>query len=240
MQSWPPLARSDPEKLPDRFDVERAVEKSDLEPIARHIILLLCTKMMQGSTLIPAEFSPSLTKFAEGTGWDRRTIMRHLNDLEKAECLERHRPDPAKARREHVRTNYTVWLKAIKARARDKKPQGLEAGSAQARDTASPGLGAARSRARGAVPSNQTLSDQRTDQSGITEDLAELVVKQLLERTGVTVSITWAEKTRALLLSRPGIKNPRAYIIRTITTDPHPERWLPTPEPPPYNREETP
>jgi hypothetical protein len=78
------------------------------------------------------------------------------------------------------------------------------------------------------------LSDQRTDQSG---DLAELVIRQLHKRAGVTVTREWAETTRDLLLARPGVRNPRAYIIRTITTDPHPERWLPTPEPPPYREE---
>jgi hypothetical protein len=233
------LARSDPEKLPDRYEVERAVEASSLAPIARHIILVLCSRMSQGSTLIPAQYSPSLTKFALGTGWDRRTIMRHLRDLEEAGCITRHRPPADKARREHARTNYTVWLGAIKALARDREAQALGADSAQARDAASPGLGAGRPGPRGAAPSNQTVSDHGTDRSGeITEDLAELVVKQLAERTGVTVTREWAEKTRDLLLARPGIKNPRAYIIRTITTDPHPERWLPTPEPPPYHREE--
>jgi hypothetical protein len=80
------------------------------------------------------------------------------------------------------------------------------------------------------------LSDQRTDQSG---DLVDLVIKQLYERTGVTVTHEWAETTRDLLLARPGIKNPRAYIIRTITTDPRPERWLPTPVPPPLQQEES-
>lgn len=232
------MARNDREKLPDRYDVERAVEASSLAPIARHIILILCTRMAQGSTLIPAQYSPSLTKFAAGTGWDRRTIMRHLTALEEAGCLTRHRPPPDKARREHARTNYTVWLGALRALARDPESQGLGAGEAQARDTASPGLGAGRPGARGAAPSNQTETDHRTDQSGITEDLAELVVKQLAERTGITVTLAWAEQTRDLLLARPGIRNPRAYIIRTITTDPHPERWLPTPEPPPYNRKE--
>ena len=209
------------ENLPDRFDVERAVERSDLAPIGRHIILLLCGRMTQGSTLIPREFSPSLTRLAAGTGLDRRTVMRHLNELEELGWLVRHRPDPDKARKEHARTNYTVLI------------PGLGAASAQARDTGSRGLGAGGPEARGTAPHNQALSDQRTDQS---EDLAILVVKQLLERTGTEVTHEWAAATRDLLLARPGIVNPRAYIIRTITTDPNPERWLPTPAPPPYQK----
>jgi hypothetical protein len=214
------------------------VEASDLEPISRHILLVLCGRMMQGTTLIPREHSPSLTKLAAGTGWDRRTVMRYLNALEKAGWLIRHRPDPDKARREHARTNYTVLMPGLgtaSAQARDTATRGLGASSAQARDSAAYGLGAGDPGARGRVPHSQTLSDQRTDQSG---DLVDLVIKQLHDRTGVTVTREWAETTRDLLLARPGVRNPRAYIIRTITTDPHPERWLPTPEPPPY-REET-
>ena len=215
------------------------METSSLEPISRHILLVLCGRMMQGSTLIPREHSPSLTRLAAGTGWDRRTIMRYLNALEKAGWLIRHRPDPDKARREHARTNYTVLmpgLGASSAQARDTGTRGLGASSAQARDTDPYGLGAGDPGARGRVPHSQTLSDQRTDQSG---DLVDLVIKQLHDRTGVTVTHEWAETTRDLLLARPGVRNPRAYIIRTITTDPHPERWLPTPTPPPLQQEET-
>jgi hypothetical protein len=84
MKSWPALPPRNEERLPNRFDVERAVEESDLAPIGRHILLVLCGRMMQGSTLIPREFSPSLTRLAAGTGWDRRTIMRHLTALEEA------------------------------------------------------------------------------------------------------------------------------------------------------------
>ena len=210
------------------------MEASDLPPIGRHIILVLCGRMMQGSTLIPREHSPSLTRLAAGTGWDRRTIMRYLTVLEKAGWLIRHRPDPEKARKEHARTSYTVLMPELgtgSAQARDTATPGLGTGSAQARDTRPSGLGTGDPEARGREPSNQTLSDQRTDQSG---DLVDLVIKQLHDRTGTTVTRDWATTTRDLLLARPGVRNPRAYIIRTITTDPHPERWLPTPEPPAY------
>jgi hypothetical protein len=226
------------QKLPDRFDVERAVEKSDLAPIGRHIILVLCGRMMQGSTLIPREYSPSLTKLAAGTGWDRRTIMRHLNELEQLGWLIRRRPDPDKARKEHARTSYTVLMPGLgagSAQARDAGARGLGTGSAQARDKETRGLGAGDPEARGTVPHSQILSDQRTDQSG---DLVDLVIKQLLERTGTEVTREWAATTRDLLLARPGIKNERAYIIRTITTDPKPERWLPTPVAPPFKEKE--
>lgn len=230
------------ERPPNRFDVERAVEQSSLPPIGRHIILVLCARMMQGSTLIASQHSPSLTRLAAGTGWDRRTIMRHLNELESLGWLIRHRPSPDKARREHARTNYTVLIPGLGAaspQARDAGTRGLGATSAQARDSGTRGLGAGDPGARGGAPHNQTFSDQRTDQSGDDGDLADLVIKQLHERTGATVTHEWAEKTVALLLARPGITNPRAYIIRSIVTDPHPERWLPTPVPPPLQQEET-
>lgn len=227
------------ERLPNRYDVERAVEASDLAPIGRHILLVLCGRMMQGSTLIPREHSPSLNRLAAGTGWDRRTIMRHLTELENAGWLIRHRPDPVKARTEHARTSYTVLMPGpgtASTRARDTGTRGLGASPAQARDTVTRGLGTGDLGARGGAPRNQILSDQRTDQS---EDLVDLVIKQMHARTGVTVTREWAETTRDLLIARPGVVNPRAYIIRTITTDPHPERWLPTPAPPSLQPEET-
>lgn len=231
--------RNDPDRLPNRFDVERAVEASDLAPIGRHIILVLCGRMMQGSTLIPAVHSPSLTRLASGTGWDRRTIMRHLTLLEESGWLIRHRPDPHKARTEHARTAYTVLMPELGAgvpRARDQASRGLGTAGAGARDPASQGLGAADPGARGTVPHSQIGSDQRTDQS---VDLVGLVVRQLLGRTGTEVSREWAQATLDLILARPGIVDPRAYIIRTITTDKHPDRWLPTPTPPPVQREES-
>jgi DNA-binding MarR family transcriptional regulator len=220
------------ERLPNRYDIERAVERSGLPPIGRHILLFLATRMQQGSTLIPREYSPSLTVIAAATAWDRRTIMRQLNILEELGWLIRHRPDPYLARTRHARTAYTVTppgLGAETAQARDTLSRGLGAETAQARDTLSRGLGAGDPAARGRAPHNQTASDQ-PDQSG--EDLIDVVVKQLLERTGTEVSREWAATTRDLLLARPGIKNPRAYIIRTVATDPRPERWLPTPQPP--------
>lgn len=227
------------DRLPNRYDVERAVEQSDLAPIGRHIILLLCSRMTQGSTLIPREYSPSLTRLARGTGWDRRTIMRHLTLLEEAGWLLRHRPDPHAARTLHVRTAYTVLLPDLGTgapQAGDSPSRGLGAVPAQAGGARSRGLGAAGPGARGTLPHSQTFPDQRTDQSE-EGDLADLVIKQIADRTGTAVTRSWAEGTRDLLLSRPGIKNQRAYIIRTITTDPHPEKWLPTPAPPSLREE---
>lgn len=225
------MARNE-ERLPNRFDVERAVEASALGPIGRHIILFLCTRMMAGSTLIPREHSPSLTRLAAGTGWDRRTVMRHLALLEQSGWLIRHRPDPHAARTRHARTSYTVLAPGL---ARGTPPGGVGAASPGAGGARPPGLGAGTPGARGTAPRKSDPSDHKTDQSG---DMGELVARQLLDRTGVTVSREWAEQTAGLLLARPGIKNPRAYLIRTITTDPHPERWLPTPVPPPMHQME--
>jgi hypothetical protein len=229
------LERND-DRLPNRYDVERAVERSNLAPIGRHIILVLCGRMMQGSTLIPPGHSPSLTKLAEGTGWDRRTIMRHLNLLEQLGWLVRHRPDPHRARTQHVRTSYTViapGLGTASAQAGGSASQGLGASRAQAGGGQPRGLGTDDQEARGPVPPNQGFTDQETDQAE-ENGLVDLVTKLLAERTGVAVSREWAAQTRDQLLARPGVKNPRAYIIRILTTDKSIERWLPTATPPPY------
>lgn len=213
------------------------MERSDLLPIGRHILLVLCTRMQQGSTLILPGHSPSLTTLAAGTGWDRRTIMRHLAELERLGWLIRQRPDPHLARTQHLRTNYSVvppGLGAVSTGARGTGSRGLGTVSTGARDTRSPDLGAGDSGARGSAPHSQTPS-AHADQSE--EALAELVIEQLHERTGVTVTAEWAAGTVAMLLARPGIKNPRAYILRTIAADPSPQKWLPTPQPPDYREE---
>ena len=93
-----------------RYDVERAVEDSGLPPVSRHIVLVLCTRMQQGSTVILPQHSPSLTRLARGTGWSRRTIQRYLNQLEDAKWIDRIRPPEELARTLWMTTLYVVRI----------------------------------------------------------------------------------------------------------------------------------
>jgi hypothetical protein len=211
------------------------VKYSDLPAIAKHVLLDLLTHTDAGTLVIPYRWSPSLTGLTNDTGWSRRTLIRYLDYLETAGWLARLRPTVDDARKKHRRTAYTVMIPVglvpERAQAREPADLGLVPGRAQAREPADPELGASRRGASAGARLNQTAPDQ-PDQP----DLTSLVIALLHKETGVTVDADWADKTVAEILGRPGIKNPRAYLIRMITINPR--KWLPTPQPPPYHQGE--
>lgn len=98
--------------MPTRFEIERALESSALPQTARDIGFALCRRMAAGTDEIPGQHSPSLTMLARVVGVHRRTIMRHLQLLAGAGWIERHRPDPHRARTQHHVTRYTVTIPA--------------------------------------------------------------------------------------------------------------------------------
>jgi hypothetical protein len=204
--------------LTTRFDVERALEVSDLPPVSRHIVLVLCSRMDAGTTVIPPRHSPSLTRLARGTGWDRRTIMRHLARLETKGWLTRIRPSPHQARAQHITTAYAVTPPAAYPHPGAQDPV--------AEGTPPPGLGAPGDTARGSVP-------RRSDQP----DLIQIVIDGISKRTGKTITPEWARKVLQQILSRPGIEHRAAYVKRIMTTDPDLTRFLPGPDEPRYTKE---
>lgn len=228
-----------PANLPDRFDVERAAEESDLTKCERDIVFCLARRMDIGTTVIPRKFSPSLTRLAAVTGWSRRQIQRSLAVLERREVITRIRPAVVDARRKHARTVYTVHYDRLTAiRARDKETSGLGTPRPVPRDKESPELGTDRPEARDTVAPSQ-ISPDHPDHSP--DPAIAVVIRTLEARTAKTVSEEWAEKTRDLILARPGAPSGRravGYIRRVLMTDTNPGRWLPTPQPPPYQPEE--
>lgn len=204
-----------------RFDVERALENSDLPSIGRHIVLVLCSRMDQGSTLIPPQFSPSLTTLARATGRDRRTIVRHLDYLERAGWVHRRRPTRHLARTRYVTTAYTVTMpdpQVIHLVAENPHPEGA----------VPPDLMAGGPGPRGTEPHNQTETDPMPDPE------IEIVISELEKRTGRTIDAEWAAKTRDFILARPGVRNRKGYLRQVLAADPDPARFLPTSQPPPY------
>lgn len=209
------------------------------------MLFLLCRRMEQGGTYIPLQHSPSLNTIARFSGWSKRHVQRALNELEQLELVIRTRPSKENAQKHHARTGYAVNVPLLLQLARDKAAQeardrqspGLGTSSPKARDTASHGLETGRRGARDTMAHSQTLSVQPDHPD---PEIA-LIQGLLAVRTGVHVSDEWAAKTRQLLLVRPGAaERPAEYIRRTLTTDPNPQRWLPTPAPPQYQREESP
>jgi hypothetical protein len=229
-------------RLPNRFDVEWATERSPLPTVARDVLYALARRMQQGSTVIPLQHAAiSLSKLAEASGWSKRHVQRALDYLEKRGIITRRRPSLHDARTKQARTAYVVHYELLlelgpgsPKKAWDTAAYGLGPPRRKPRATQTQGLGSGSPAARDTVAPDQTLSDQ-PDQS----DEIALVIKHLKERTGTEVTREWAAETARLILARPGIgTNRRAYLIRTLVTDPNPQRWLPTPQPPRFTKEE--
>ena len=91
-----------------RWEVERAVLTSDLPPQERLLVLALLAMTDQHNAVIPAQYTPSLTRIQSMTGQSSATVKRALNALEKAGWVVRKRPDMAKARADKERTRYAL------------------------------------------------------------------------------------------------------------------------------------
>lgn len=91
-----------------RLAFERAIRRSSLPAPARHVALTIATWADIATGVIPERFQPSLSTIAEATGMGATTVKRHLGVLESEGWLVRDRPEIAKARREHARTQYVL------------------------------------------------------------------------------------------------------------------------------------
>jgi hypothetical protein len=229
--------------LPGRFEIERAAERADMPTVAKDVIYALSRRMDAGTPVIPLRHMPSLTTLAAAAGWSRRHVERALNYLEMAGVVDRRRPSVADARTKHARTAYTVHHDPLVKlgtsslqNSKDAQSLGLGSPRRQPRDKVSPDLGTGRRVAGDTVAHVQTFPDHQTPP----DPRAAMVIRVLADRTGKTVSLEWAEKTAALILARPTSagQRPEAFIRRTLMLDKNVERWLPTPAPPPYQKQE--
>jgi hypothetical protein len=227
----------------DRYDVERMVETSGLPTCSRDILFCLARRMDQGTIYIPGRFNPSLARISRVTGWSKRHIQRHLNRLEDTQLIIR-------TRNKGRRTLYAVNWPALAElgtrspenaeKTRDAESPPLETARPDGRDTATPELGTSSRGTRDTAARSQT--SQLSPDHGPDPEIT--MIRRLLEvRTGRAVSADWALATRDTILTAdgaprdpgPGRSN---YIRRVIVREKDPGRWLPTPQPPQYQREE--
>lgn len=230
--------------LPGRFEIERAAERADIPTVAKDVIYALSRRMDAGTPVIPLRHMPSLTTLAAASGWSRRHVERALNYLEMVGVVDRRRPTVVDARTKHARTAYTVHHDPLvklgtgsPQNSRDAQSLGLGPPRRQPRDKVSPDLGTGSRVARDTVAHVQTFPDHQTSP----DPGAAMVMRILAERTGRTVSAEWAAKTAALILARPTSagRSPERFIRQVLILDKNVERWLPTPAPPPYRKQES-
>jgi len=58
-----------------------------------------------------------------------------------------------------------------------------------------------------------------------------VIIKAIWEKAAVTVTADWAARVREQILGARDIRNPGAYLRRTITTAPR-DTYVPAPTPP--------
>lgn len=114
-----------------RWEVEKAVCWSNLEPSARLIVLALLTKADNDTAVVKPEHAPSLTTLAAMTGLSRSTVADWLNGLEDAGWIKRHRP----AKGGRSRTSYTLLAGSPTAK---KRPRTASASGGDAPASGSP------------------------------------------------------------------------------------------------------
>lgn len=112
-----------------RWEVERAVLRSDLKAPARLIMLVLCSVSKAETAVVPREHTPSLSMLADLTGLSRRSVADHLNVLEAGRWVIRSRPSVTQAQIEKERTQYRLSVPAS-ARAALARPIGPGVASA--------------------------------------------------------------------------------------------------------------
>lgn len=190
-----------------RYEIEREIKRSDLPPIQRHILMLLAMNLERGTNQVPAAYAPSITGLTDGTGWQRRTITRHLMALERSGWL-------AVARRPGRRSGYAICPPVTG----DSETPSLGTVSPPTRDSETPIQG---------DPINPSeieivISEihKRTGKT-ISPDTAARTRDFILARPRVSNS----PAARA------------AYLRKTIAQDPDPGRFLPTPTPPRFTKE---
>jgi len=190
-----------------RYEIERAVKDSDLHPIDRHLLLLLCLNLDRGTNVVPARYAPSITNLTEGSGWQRRTVTRHIKQLERSGWLTIYR-NPGR------RSGYAIH------------PQ-------TARDSQSPELGTVNPPTRDSPPPIQGDPIKDPEIEIVIEEIHKRTGKTISPAVAArTRDFILARPRRS---DTPPARI--AYLRQTIAQDQDPSRFLPTPQPPKFTKE---
>lgn len=190
-----------------RYEIEREIKGSELHPIQRHLLLLLCMNLDRGSDVVPAAYAPSITGLAVGSGWQRRTVTRHLVALQRAGWL-------VVSKRPGRRNGYVIV------------PQ-------TTRGQETPSLGTVNPATRDPGPPIQGEPINPPEIEIVIEEIRKATGKTIgAETARRTRDLILARPRNS---DTPQAR--AAYLRKTIAQDPNPSRFLPTPTPPRFTKD---
>lgn len=209
-----------------RFDWERAVRRSQLPKLRKLVALTLATYADLDGTNV----RPGLVELAEACSMPYSTVKAHVSALRAGGWLDRTVRGSSLGRRAIADEHHlTVPIHSSLA-----SPVQPEHGSLVSRTqlTSEP--------EQGSVVSPHQIRDQtKTNRSDAPVDIVTgVVVAALRDRTGKTVPPEHARLVARQLLDGRHVRNRAAYVRGAIERDAHPERFVPTPAPPPFRRED--
>lgn len=124
--------------MPTRWEVEKAVVKSNVDAPGRHIVLTLLVSSENDTAVIQPSRAPSLSRIAAATGLGRTTVAEHLGKLERAGWVVRYRPTVEQARVDKVCTSYALRVGLPEYLEKDRRvkpePKAKRAGLVQETD----------------------------------------------------------------------------------------------------------
>lgn len=92
---------STPSRPGRRWEIERAIDDSDLHPFGRLLLRVLLSNSDADTALIQDRYQPSIPSLMRRTGIGRRALIQHLSECDRRGWLKR---DQARGRR----TRYEV------------------------------------------------------------------------------------------------------------------------------------
>lgn len=223
-------------KQGERWVYEHAVEKSDLKPLTRLVLLVIAGRADAQKGMIRARFMPSAISLAAATGLSERRVRDHLKLAEDAGWLVIERRPGRKA------------MLALTIPGRD---MAAEVTATPDDATPTPDVPAQTPDAPSGVtpdaPSDGSDLGVQTEEAQIMVQpmrarddggpVARVIIDEIFKRTGEKVNTDWAERVQRQILGRSKAPPPddlAAYLTRCIRNEADPRNFLPTPTPPPY------
>lgn len=218
----------------NRFEIERAVQRSGLPAPAIAVMMALCTRINRRSGVIEPQHSPSLSGLARMTGFHVATICRHLRRLETDGWLTRDRLDPSQAGRLHRHTLYDLQVPdlffcpapsrtARRGPVADDKTASRTARREPVADRNAPSRSPQDKHLRTEVEDNSTTEIVIADDDFA--QLAEIVQAELLALTGRHLDAPAATEAARQILTGRTVRDRAAYLRRAIRSDP--QRFTP-------------